>query len=371
MMALPLIGGALFVGLFASANPIIAGALSSVQLPELDITFIRMICWGVVFVCVWATFRPPRRLARSQTRPAAPLEVQELPGLTVGSVTLALIVFNALFAIENGLDIAFLWSGAALPPGMTLAEYAHRGAYPLIATALLAGGFSLVLTREGSETATRRTVRGLVGLWVLQNLMLCASSILRTVDYVEAYSLTRFRIAALLWMALVFFGLALIGWRLLRRKSRSWLINANAFALAAVLVFASAADFGEIAATWNVRHAKEAGGGGAPLDVCYLETLGPSALLPILEAEQRNLGPDVRARLARVEVDALASVEAAQQKWSSWTWRGERRLQAARAILADRPELSWPPGSCEPKLTAPPSTPPRGAADPLTSRAQR
>ena len=59
----------------------------------------------------------------------------------------SLILFNALFALQTGLDLAYLWGGANLPDGMSHAEYAHRGAYPLIATALLAAGFVLIAMR--------------------------------------------------------------------------------------------------------------------------------------------------------------------------------------------------------------------------------
>jgi hypothetical protein len=39
---------------------------------------------------------------------------------------------------------------------------------------------------------------------------------------------------------------------------------------------------------WNVRHAREVGGRAAPIDLCYLDQLGPSAaLLPLIEMEQR------------------------------------------------------------------------------------
>ena len=46
----------------------------------------------------------------------------------------SLILFNALFALQTVLDLTYLWGGASLPDGMSHAEYAHRGAYPLIAT---------------------------------------------------------------------------------------------------------------------------------------------------------------------------------------------------------------------------------------------
>lgn len=178
---------------------------------------------------VWTVLRP-RKLRWWARAPSHADSVVSLPGVSVGSVTLSLIAFNALFALQNGLDLAFLWSGAGLPDGMTLAAYAHRGAYPLIATALLAGVFVLVTLRPGSETAAVLLIRRLVVLWVGQNVFLVASSILRTLDYIDAYSATRLRVAALVWMVLVAVGLSLILWRMLAAKSAIWLVNANALA---------------------------------------------------------------------------------------------------------------------------------------------
>ena len=385
---LPLGGGALFLGLFATANPIIGGALSAIRLPELSpVWIVRAIFWLAVFVAVWATLRPSRRLGapRAGRRAAARRSTaSDLPGPSVASVTAALVVFNALFALENTLDLAFLWSGAGLPSGMTLAQYAHRGAYPLVATALLAGAFSLFILREGSATGSRPLIRGLVGLWVGQNVLLSASSILRTLDYVQAYSLTRLRIAALLWMGLVTVGLALIGWRMLRRKSRAWLINANALALGAVLSIVSVGDLGAIAASWNVRHARDVGGTGAVLDVCYLDTLGASALLPVLELEQRKLSPELRARAANVQLRAMGELKRDQLDWRRWTWRGSRRLDAAEGVLQQVPQLERParallceealaPAQSRPAAPAPavaPFAPTASASAPLTTGAQ-
>src|SRR5690606_5734362 len=107
-----------------------------------------------------------------------------IPGPPLASALLALATFNIIFAVQNGLDIAFLWSGAPLPGKITLADYAHRGAYALIATALIAGGLTLWMLRPGSATAAHPWARTLLVLWVAQNLMLVASSMLRTIDYV-------------------------------------------------------------------------------------------------------------------------------------------------------------------------------------------
>ena len=354
---LPIGGGLVFLLLFARANPIIGQALQAIRLPDLSFAlFWRAAFWLLVGMAVWATLRPGRRPKSLRASPDRRSSRPWLFGVSTGSVISALAVFNALFALENGLDLAFLWSDAPLPHGVTLAEYAHRGAYPLIFTALLAAGFSLLLLRKGSPTAANPLVRWLVGVWVGQNVLLSASSLLRTADYVQAYSLTRFRIAALLWMGLVTLGLALIGWRMARNKSAAWLINANALALAIVLVFVSVSDLGAIAAWWNVRHARDLGGHGVDLDVCYFEWLGSSALLPLLDVEAQSRSPLLRARAALVRRQNMEALAKAQADWRSWTWRGARRLQAARDASAriaaserDLPAVAW----CDGDFAAP------------------
>jgi hypothetical protein len=264
--------------------------------------------------------------------------------------------------VQNGLDIAFLWSGAPLPEGVTLAEYAHRGAYPLIATALLAALFVLVTLRPGSEMAASATVRRLVYLWIAQNVLLVASTMLRTLDYVEAYSLTRLRISALAWMALVAVGLLLICYRLWRRRSDAWLINANFAAAAALLTACAFADLGAVAAQWNVRHTREVGGTGAALDLCYLNRLGASSLLPLVELESRRIEPALRDRVQWSRALQLARLEEQQADWRRWTFRGARRLAHAKALIATRrlPRIVPERRNCHGFAPAPALTAPRG-----------
>lgn len=276
---LPIVGGLLFMWLFSLANPVISEVLGGYAFAPVD--FARILFWAVVAFPVVAALRPrgSRRLLKLPKN-AGDLD---LPGVTAASITLSLVVFNVIFAMQNGLDIAFLWSGAHLPGDLTFAEYAHRGAYPLIATAILAGLFVLVFLRPGSATATAPLVRPLVIVWVAQNIFLVASTALRTLDYIDAYSLTPMRIAALLWMGLVAVGLLLILWRLLRAKSSGWLINANTAAVATVLVVCSVIDLSSITAAWNVRHAREVGGRGVALDLCYMRSLKGGAVVPLNE----------------------------------------------------------------------------------------
>lgn len=330
MLALPLIGGGVFLALFASANPLIANAFAAFRLPDLSAIVLHPLLWLIVLLGVWPNLRPRDTVLRIGDRLPA---LRLTPDVPLPTLTLSLLTFNAIFAVENALDIAFLWSGAPLPAGVTLAEYAHRGAYPLILTALLAGAFVLLASRPGSAGAQSPLVRRLIVLWVAQNVLLVASSILRTLDYIAAYSLTVLRIAALAWMALVAVGLVLIVWRMLTGRSARWLVNANALAAGMVLTASSVIDLGAVAAAWNVRHARRAD----DLDLCYLRRLGPSSLLPLIELERRAGGPILRDRATYLRADVLARLERDQADWHSWTWRNARRLVAARALLGGDP----------------------------------
>lgn len=351
--ALPVVGGLVFLFLFIGANPVLANILSSLSAPQPDI--FRVFFWGLIGLPVWMALRP-RGLRRTLRTPGLDGDL-DLPGVTTRSVTASLVVFNLVFAIQNGLDIAYLWRGAGLPEGVTFSEYAHQGAQPLIATALLAGLFVLVFLRPGSVTGQDRRVRLLVIAWVTQNIFLVASTALRTLDYVEAYSLTEARIVALLWMGLVAVGLALICWRLLAARSSSWLVNANVAALALVLLVCSVVDLGAVSAAWNVRHAREMGGRGVPLDLCYLDRQGMAALVSLAELERDlRAPPDLKARAGAVRRLIATRAEPHRSRTLRWTFRDQRRWDRAHALIGAE---SWAPATygdyrCDgrPELTA-------------------
>lgn len=339
-LILPLAGSAVILLLFAAANPVIEAVLASLSLPALDTAFERLFFWGAVLTACWGVLRPrPSRPVLGTFDGSGDLD---LPGVNPASVLISLVAFNLLFAIQNAMDLAWLWGLVSLPAGMTLAEYAHRGAYPLVFTALFAGLFVLIALRPGSRTAASPLARWLVILWVVQNVVLVASAMLRLYDYIDAYSLTRLRIAALAWMALVAVGLGLILWRLLKEKSGAWLINANCSAAAAMLISFAFVDTGAVAAQWNVRHAREVDGTGAGLDLCYLAELGPSALLPLIELERRPLDPMLQQRVKMLR-EQVQYRQAQVLDQGGWTLLGQRRLDRATALGAVLPSVAPTP----------------------------
>ncbi len=258
---LPLSLGAVFVALMAASNPVVEAWADQLWLLGLDpVAFVqRGLFWVFVGLLIWPLLRAPDHRDRL-TRPFAARSAPRAPallgfGLNPASIANSLGLFNLIFAVQTLLDLTYLWGDATLPAGMSHAEYAHRGAYPLMVTALLAGGFSL-LSRP--FVADRPRLRLLLGILIAQNVLLVISAIYRLDLYVESYGLTYLRVRAAIWMALVAAGLALTAVQLWRRLSNAWLLRWNALLLACVLYACCFVNFAEVIARQNLTRYESA-----------------------------------------------------------------------------------------------------------------
>jgi hypothetical protein len=359
---LPVGLGAGFVGLFTLANPLISkwvgelvngiGNLWSFMAGFRSLS--RNAFWVATAMVVYGLLRA-RRYHESRGRcgvddgpsesaPAFDPEPWELAraakraGFETGVVLRCLAVFNALFLVQNALDVVYLFGGMSLPDGMGYAAYAHRGAYPLVATALLAAAFVLVAFRPGAAAERSVAARRLVYLWVAQNVFLTITAAWRLDLYVDAYSLTRLRLAAGIWMALVAAGLAWIACRIVLRRGNTWLLHANLLTAAVVLYACCFLNVNGFIADFNVRHCRESGGGGQPIDVAYLQSLGPEALPALRLAASRTAD----TRSAATADDALSELDGRLTRtlsdWRGWTLRRGR-------LCAGGPAPSRLPGS--------------------------
>jgi hypothetical protein len=329
-----------FIWLFSAANPLLDKLLISLNLAAVfeGLSSDRIMLWlaasGALYGLLRARWRSRRRHAvdAAVNGPTVSFQPAAAPvlWLTTASVMWSLVVFNIMFALQNLSDIAFLWSGAALPEGTSFADYAHRGAYPLILTALLAAGFVLVALRPGSATEVDRRVRLLVLAWIGQNAFHTLSAMLRTLDYVEFYSLTLLRLSALLWMALVGLGLLLVIVRVACGKTNRWLIDTNAMTALGLLTACAVADLSGAVADYNVRHCREITGTGAALDAIYLQDLGPAALPALIWLQQQPVDSAVKKDAAIRFSSLIERLKVQQADWRSWTFRGHRILSRAQ-----------------------------------------
>lgn len=260
-----------FLLLFAIANPILARALQALVSTWPDPSIPRALFWaGAVGVAGAALSH-----RGAPTPPPIRIGVNPSPAwLAANQITTTLFLFNGLFALQTALDMTYLWGGARLPAAMTYAEYAHRGAFPLLAAALIAGAVTLMAATRGALTGR---ARWLVLIWIAQTMVLLASAVMRLDLYVSHYSLTVLRLAAFIWMGLVASGLALMAWHILAGQTNRWLLCRLAVLTLAVLYLCAFLNVGHLIASYNVAHARELTGTGQPLDAAYLARLGPQA----------------------------------------------------------------------------------------------
>lgn len=325
-VVIPLALSLIFLGLFALANPVVSDWMATGTEKVGDffsnmtdyITFSRVFLWLAGALACWGLLRhrPRRRLKFRRIRstlasimpnteqepvihwqetPAAeqavpneaPQAAREeadddwlgwLAGKYTNLVVRCLIAMNLVFALQLVLDSRYLVLNMPLPEGMTHAEYAHRGAYPLIATAIFAATLVLAVFRPGGIAQRSRLAVWLVVLWIAQNIVLVASAAWRLQAYVEVYTLTRLRIAAAIWMLMVAGCLALLLWRIARSRDNNWLTGWAMGWGIAVLWVCGFVPFDPMIAGYNVRNCKEMGGQAGAIDVGYLEQLGPDAL---------------------------------------------------------------------------------------------
>lgn len=328
----PLGFGAVFLLLFAAANPLIDSWLAALDPSALaaHVSVGRVAFWLLAISLVWPFVfirrrrKLPARLAALEAAIAAAPAVLAPAGASdslfgKAAILRSLLLFNLLFAVQTALDVAYLWGGVALPDGLTYAAYAHRGAYPLIVTALLAAAFVIAAMRPGGEAARSPLIRQLVFLWTGQNVVLVISSILRLDLYVAVYSLTYLRVAAFLWMLLVGAGLVLIVARIVLDRSNAWLVAANVMSLIFTLYVCSFINFPRLIAEYNVQHSREIAGSGAFLDTCYLAGLGPQAI-PAIDAYVARVGTARAGALAQARRGFAVAHRVRMAEWRAWSY---------------------------------------------------
>ncbi len=320
--ALPLGLGLIFLGLLMEANPVAQIWLeraSEVNLPDPA----RAAFWAGVALLIW----PFLRLAALRQRlipavRAGLIGPRQVPAiLNPDAVRRSLILFNLIFAVQTGMDLTYLWGGATLPEGMSHAAYAHRGAYPLLFTALLAGAFALIAR---PFTSLDPLLRAALMFWLMQTVLLVVSSLLRLDLYIEVYGLTRLRMAAGIWMVVVATGLSLTLWQVLHHHTAAWLLKRCVILGLATVYLAMFVSFDRTIARYNLTHE-------VPLDHHYLCTLG-SAALP----EIRSHAPDMCDHYTQMRAPLAAD-------WREWGFRDWRVLRSLAALNATQAEqVTWP-----------------------------
>jgi hypothetical protein len=316
--AFPLGGGLVFAALLMNANPVLARLLQID--PDPWIALQRLLFWAGIAVFATPLITPVPTLVPAEPWVPAARRAISLTrlGINAASVLRALLLFNLLVGVQSLTDLSILLSGAERPAGMTFAEYARRGAYPLLATAMLAGAFALAARPHLDD---HWLIRPLLLLWLAQNMVLSGAAALRLQLYIDAFGLTYLRIYAMIWIGLVGAGLGLTLWQVLAGRSNRWLVLRCAALGVATLYVCSFVNFAQLIAAQILTRPDP--------DLAYLCSLGPEAAGPIIAsglASKTEFG---------IELDGCLIVVAEIRDWREWGFRSWLTSRYVHRALKD------------------------------------
>ncbi len=298
-----------------------------------NVTFGRVLFWLLIGLGVYGLFR--FRLGRRhwdylQGSPEVGPVDEARRKNELKACVLTLVGLNALFLVANLTDVFYLWLAFELPGGLTYSEFARHGAYRLIAAVVLAAVTITAFLRSNTLQAEQRRTRVLAYVFAAQNLVVLAGATRRLQFYVEAYGLTRFRLAAALWMGLVATGFILILIKIRQNRPLRFLLRTNAVSTVLLLSAVTVLNLDGFIANWNV--ARHEAGATTPIDVDYLGSLSVGAL-PALARLVEVEDSQVAGRARVVLGERLAEERAAHASWQAWTWRRKAAIDAVEQAL--------------------------------------
>lgn len=172
--------------------------------------------------------------------------------------TILFVLINILTLSVNITDIIYTWGTFTLPAGVSFSEYIHSGISSLIVSILLAIAIILFYFRGAINFySSNKVIKALAYVWIVQNVFLVLSTLLRNKIYVDTYSLTEKRVGVFIYLGLSILGLILCFYKIAAKKNNVFLFRKNMWAIYLSLAFLSIIDWSYCISSYNIYRAKK------------------------------------------------------------------------------------------------------------------
>jgi hypothetical protein len=232
------------------------------------------------------------------------------------SSALVLLLLNLLFLVANVADLLFLWSGRAIPAGVTYSDYVHHGVNILLLTVILSAFVLTAIFQQTLEVSRRFELKMLALVWIGQNLFLLLSVTLRLKLYIEAYDMTVARLSLMIFLVLVAMGFGLLAVKILKERSLSWMIGGCVCAVFLTLYVTQFLDLKGWSAHYNVAAWEKSR--SRNLDVSYLDQLGPAAWPALRRAHELAPNDGEITKVWEQDTSGINYAYSAGHKWRDW-----------------------------------------------------
>jgi hypothetical protein len=264
-------------------------------------------------------------------------------GIRLGTIALrnerqaALVLIfsvNILLLVINVIDVRWLWLNFDPKTAGNLATLVHEGTYMLILSILLSMGILIYYFRKNLNFyPENRLLKNAAYLWLVQNVILSVSVLIRCYHYINGYGLAYKRIGVIIFLGLVFFGLYTLYRKISRQQSFFYLLRTNTWAAWTVLAGLSLVNWDVLIVEYNLKHPNISSG---EIDAHFLLTRSDKTL-PVLDANRSKLkadggysrhGGNSDEHLNRRIIDFMREYES--YSWLSWNYADHKTYKYLR-----------------------------------------
>lgn len=192
------------------------------------------------------------------------------------------VALNILLLLLNTIDITTLWFG--YKPAGNFSGALHEGTNSLIFSIIMAMAVIAYFFRGNLNFYSKsKILKTLAFTWIVQNIILIISVLIRDGYYIEVYGLTHKRIGVLVFAMLCMIGLTTVYLKVAKQKTLFYLLKINGNIWFMLLLAFSMINWDVTIVKYNLSQS-----GKISLDADYLLSLSDKTL-PILDQNRAKL----------------------------------------------------------------------------------
>ncbi|NTE02026.1 DUF4173 domain-containing protein [Agrobacterium tumefaciens] len=192
------------------------------------------------------------------------------------------VALNLLLLLLNTIDVTTLWFG--YKPAGNFSGALHEGTNSLIFSIVMAMAVISYFFRGNLNFYSKsKTLKTLAIIWMVQNIILIISVLIRDGYYIEFYGLTHKRIGVLVFALLCMIGLTTVYLKIAKQKTLFYLLKINGSIWFILLLAFSIINWDVAIAKYNLSQSEK-----ISLDADYLLSLSDKTL-PLLDKNRAKL----------------------------------------------------------------------------------
>jgi hypothetical protein len=251
----------LFFVMYKSANPLFAENTKWINLDFLSFQWIAFTIGG--FILLYGLFY--HQTVSCIERWENSLSIYNEPAITLGKQrqleaehfagVLLFSMLNLMLLVLNIGDVNTLYFLGVLPKGVSHSDFVHNGVGVTISSIVFATLLIMYLFRRNFNGIKHHLLfKTLVYAWIVQNILMVSSTMVRNQMYIQTFDFTYKRIGVYVWLTLAVIGLIIMFLKLRKEHSNWYLIKVNVAVWFSVLTFSACFNWDKIITHYNLNN---------------------------------------------------------------------------------------------------------------------